>query len=84
MTAQQPAKADPGPKYFLNIEGVGMVPWDHATITTAQIAELGGWDIAQGVVEVNEDGDERTLTADEAIQLKPGLGFGKKHRWKRG
>ena len=30
-----------GPKYILNIEG-NEIPWDEDTITTEQIAELGG------------------------------------------
>lgn len=77
-------KPDKKPKYTLNIEGVGLVPWDEDTITTEQIADLGGWDVSQGVIEVDADNNERTLAAKEVIQLKPGLGFGKKHRWKRG
>lgn len=77
------AKADPGPKYVLNIEG-NDVPWDQDTITTEQIAQLGGWDLSQGVIEIDKDNNERTLTAGEIIEIKPGHGFGKKHKWKRG
>jgi len=40
--------------------------------------------VSQGVIEVDKDNNERTLAPDEAVQLKPGQGFGKKHRWKRG
>lgn len=72
-----------GPKYILNIEG-NDIPWDDDTITTEQIAELGGWDISQGVIEVDKDNNERTLQPGEIIEIKPGIGFGKKHRWKRG
>lgn len=72
-----------GPKYTLVIEGKDY-PWNQDTITTRQIAALGGWDINQGVVEIDENNNERTLGPDEVVQLKPGLGFGKKHRWKRG
>jgi hypothetical protein len=71
------------PKYLLDIEGKE-VPWDEDTITTEQIAELGGWDVSQGVVEVDQDNNERTLAPGEVIHIKPGHGFGKKHRWKRG
>jgi hypothetical protein len=81
--AEKPDK-DKGPKYQLNIEGVGLVPWDKDTITTEEIADLGGWDVSQGVVEVDADNNERTLAPHEVVDLKPGLGFGKKHRWKRG
>jgi hypothetical protein len=72
-----------GPKYTLNIEGRD-IPWESDTITTEQIAELGGWDVSQGVIEVDKENNERTLAPGEVIQIKPGLGFGKKHRWKRG
>lgn len=71
------------PKYILNIEGVD-VPWDHDAITTEQIAQLGEWDISQGVIEVDQHNNEHTLKPGEVIEVKPGHGFGKKHRWKRG
>lgn len=77
------AQAPKGPKYTLVIEGKEY-PWDRDTITAAQIADLGGWDLSQGVVEIDKDNNERTLKPDEIVELKPGLGFGKKHRWKRG
>lgn len=69
--------------YILNIEGQE-IPWNHETITVEEIARLGGWDPAQGVIEVDKDNNERTLTPGESIKIKPGHGFGKKHRWKRG
>ena len=69
--------------YILNIEGEE-VPWDQDTITTEQIAELGDWDISQGVIEVDQHNIERTLAPGEVIEIKPGHGFGKKHLWKRG
>ena len=45
-------KAKQGPRFLLNIEG-DEVPWDQDTVTTEQIAELGGWDISEGVIEVD-------------------------------
>ena len=72
-----------GPKYILNIEGQD-IPWESDTITTEQIAELGGWDVSQGVIEVDKDNNERTLAPGEVVEIKPGQGFGKKHKWKRG
>jgi len=81
--AETEAKAEKGPKYFVDIEGEEF-PWDQNTITTEQIAQLGGFDISQGVIEVDQDNNERTLAPGEVIELKPGHGFGKKHRWKRG
>lgn len=77
------ATAKKGPKYILNIEGVD-VPWNDDTITTEQIVQLGSWEVSQGVIEVDKDNNERTLTLGEIIEIKPGHGFGKKHRWKRG
>jgi hypothetical protein len=73
---------DNGPKYFVTIEGIEH-PWNQPTITTEQLAALGGWG-AEGVIEVDKDNVERTLTAGELIELKPGHGFAKKIRWQRG
>lgn len=80
VIAGQPEKK---PKYLLNLEG-REVPWDQDTITTEQIAQLAGWDASQGVVEVDEHNNERTLAQGEIVEVKPGHGFGKKVKWKRG
>lgn len=72
-----------GPKYFVDIEGQ-VHPWPRNTITFEEIAQLGGWDPAQGVVEIDEHNNERTLQPGEVVELKPGHGFSKKVRWKRG
>jgi hypothetical protein len=72
-----------GPQYFVDIEGV-IHPWPRNTITFEEIAGLGGWDASQGVVEVDKDNVERTLQPGQVIELKPGHGFSKKVRWKRG
>jgi hypothetical protein len=74
---------DTGEKFFVIIEGHEH-SWNHDTITTEQIAQLGGWDVAQGVIEVDEENNERTCLRDEVIHHKHGHGFGKKHKWKRG
>ena len=83
QTADIETPAQQGPKYLVDVEGV-IKSWHQDTITTEQIAELGGWDPAQGVIEVDKDSNERTLTPGEIIQIKPGQGFAKKHHWKRG
>ena len=75
------AKADK--TYILDIEGKEVL-WHQDTITTEQIAELGGWDVSQGVIEVDRQNNERTLAPGEVIEIKPGQGFSKKYRWKRG
>ena len=69
--------------YILDIEGKE-VPWHQDTITTEQIAELGGWDVSEGVVQIDRQNNERTLVPGEVIELKPGYGFSRKYRWKRG
>ena len=35
-----------GPKYTIDIEGTSY-PWDKDTITTEEIASLGGWDLTE-------------------------------------
>lgn len=72
-----------GPKYQIDIEGT-LHPWDTDTITTEQIARLGGWDLSQGVVVIDKDNNERTLQPGEVVELKPGMGFAKKVKFKRG
>lgn len=86
MTQEQTAAVEGarGPKFTLNIEG-RLIPWDHDTITTEQIAELGGWDISQGVLLIDlRDNTEQTLQPGEVVELRPGLGFSKRIRFKRG
>lgn len=85
MEEQGVAKPAPGsgPQYYVNLEG-REVPWPEPTITTEDVAALGGWDVAQGVIEIDRDNNERTLAAGDRIDLKPGHGFAKKIRFKRG
>ncbi len=71
-------------RFQVDIEGTAH-PWEAATITVAQIRQLGGFDPGQQIVEVNlKDNTERTLSEGEVVQLKPDHGFGKKVRFKRG
>lgn len=70
------------PKYYVNIEGNDQ-EWPKDTITTEEIARLGGW-TTEGVIEIDANNVERTLSPGEIIQLKPGMGFAKKIRWQRG
>jgi hypothetical protein len=77
---QEPEK---GPKYRIDIEGT-LHDWDHDTITTEDIIRLGGWDASQGVMLIDKDNNERTLQPLEVIELKPGMGFAKKVKFKRG
>ncbi|MCH7584536.1 MAG: multiubiquitin domain-containing protein [Acidobacteria bacterium] len=73
-----------GPKYVVNVEGVDH-DWPSPTITTADIRNLGGLPATDPVIEVDlKDNSERTLSEDEVIEIKPGMGFGKKVSFKRG
>jgi len=83
MSLEQAVGREEKAKFFLDIEGV-LKPWDEETITTDQVAELGGWDVSQGVILIDKDNNERTLAPHEIIEIKPGQGFSKKVRFKRG
>lgn len=76
-------KKEKGAKYYLDIEGV-LKDWDEDTITTEQIIELGGWDASQGAILIDEDNRETTLQPGQIVEIKPGMGFSKKVRFKRG
>lgn len=82
MTNPQ-AAPDKGPKYRIDIEGT-LHDWEHDVITTEEICRLGGWDISQGVSVIDKDNNERTLAPGEVVELKPGMGFSKKVKFKRG
>jgi Multiubiquitin len=71
-------------KFEINIEGTDY-PWNEGTITPAQIRELANLPADQPVIEVDlKSNTERTLTEDEAVEVKRGQGFGKKVRFQRG
>ncbi len=72
-----------GPAFFVNIEGTEYL-WNKATITTEEIISLGGWNPSQGAILIDKDNNERTLQPGEIVELKPGMGFSKKVRFKRG
>lgn len=80
---RQDRKGEAGPKYHLDIEGT-IHEWDQPTITTEQVIGLGGWHPSQGAIVIDKDNVERTLEPGEVVELKPGMGFAKKVRFKRG
>jgi hypothetical protein len=70
--------------YSVNIEGK-IFEWHRDTITAADIRKLAGFAADQQIVEVDlRDNTERTLAEGERVNLKPGHGFGKKVKFKRG
>lgn len=72
-----------GPKYRIDIEGT-LHDWDRDTITTEDIIRLGGWETSQGVMLIDKDNNETTLQPGQVVELKPGMGFAKKIKFKRG
>jgi hypothetical protein len=88
---RQPDKADADhnehgqhhPKYHVVIDGVDH-PWDRPTITASDIRTLGDLPATEQVMLIDENNTERPLSESEVVELKPGLGFAKKVRFKRG
>jgi hypothetical protein len=72
-----------GPKFTLDIEGTAK-DWDKDTITTEEVIALGGWDKSLGAMLIDKDNNERALQPGEVVEIKPGMGFSKKVRFKRG
>jgi hypothetical protein len=72
-----------GKKFFVNVEGKEF-PWEGDSITVNDIRRLGEIPADQSIVEELADGTERTLAADETVDLKPGHRFGRAPRYKRG
>jgi hypothetical protein len=70
-------------KYEVDIEG-HFYSWPASNITTVQIVQLAGWPAGTQVIEVDDNNNQRTLAPDEVVQLKPGHGFAKRHRFQRG
>lgn len=79
MTNEPPDQA----RLVLDIEGT-QHPWNQPTITATDVARLGGWDVGQGVMLIDAENNERQLQPTEAIDLRPGHGFARRIRWRRG
>ena len=71
-----------GPKFFVDIEGT-QYPWEKSSVTPAEIRLLGNLP-PDPVMLIDADNNERQLAEDEVVELKPGQGFAKKVRFKRG
>ena len=73
-----------GPKSFLDLEGVEYL-WHEPCIAVTQIRELAGWTTDQQVMIVNLDTNEETVLAENTpIEVKPGHGFSRKFKFRRG
>jgi len=71
------------PAYWLDIEGE-LKEWHRAIITTEEVISLGGWDSSQGAIMIDGDNNEITLQPGQIVEIKPGISFSKRIRFKRG
>jgi hypothetical protein len=79
-----PNERGQGPKFRVNIDDVDY-PWEKDTITAADIRALAGIPAGTEILEVNlKTNEERTLVEGVPVDIKPGQGFGKKIKFKRG
>ncbi len=67
----------------IDVEG-NRYQWHKETITALEIATLGGWSLAEGVLHIDADNNERTLKHEEEDRIEIGVSFAKKVRFKRG
>lgn len=74
----------PGRRFLIDIEGTDY-PWHKDTISVSEIRDLGSLTGPEPIVEVDlVENTERTLAEDAVVDVKPGHGFAKKIRFKRG
>lgn len=84
LAAEGVEKLRTGPMFILWIEGKEF-SWPETTVTTEQIAELGGWDPSSGVQQIDLATNEaRTLKPGEILDLTEIKTFAKKIGWRRG
>ena len=84
LAADGVEKLRTGPVFILWIENKEL-SWPKPTITTEQIAELGGWDLSSGVQQIDLATNEaRTLKPGEIIDLTDIKTFAQKIGWQRG
>lgn len=84
LTAEGLERLRTGPVFPLWIEDKEF-QWPEGSITTKQIAEIGGWNPSLGVQQIDLATNEaRTLKPDEVVDLKDLKRFAKKIGWRRG
>lgn len=73
------------PKRFeVDIEDT-IYEWNRETITVPQLRQLGGLPTDTPVVEIDlKENTEHELAEGAVVELKPGQGFAKKVKFKRG
>ena len=84
LTAEGVEKLRTEPVFVLWIENKEF-QWPEPTITTEQIAELGGWDPSKGVQQIDlATNKAHTLKPGEIVDLRDIKTFVKKIGWRRG
>ncbi len=78
------AEQSGGQTFHVNIEGE-VFEWDKPTITVPEIRALGDLphDLPVQLIDLKTN-EQRTLSEDEVVELRPGLGFSKKVKFVRG
>ena len=74
---------DRKPPYVLEVDGVDL-GYDGPTITGAEIMELAGIPLADGLVQIPPDGERKTILPDDIVHLAPRSQFKWRPRFKRG
>ncbi len=85
MTDQLERKGRPGTGRFYTffVDGEEFRV-DEPKITGGEIMDLAGIPHEVGLLEILEDGTQRSVAVDEVIELKPGRRYKKAPRFKRG
>lgn len=84
VAAEADAKAsEAGPFYAFEVEGVEY-HHDQPEITGGEIMDLADIPRSDGLVQILDDGTQKTVSEEEVIELKPGRRFKKRPRFKRG
>lgn len=85
LIAANADERDPGngPFYTFEVDGKEY-RHDEPSITGSEIMDLADISRSDGLVQLLDDGTQRTVAEDEVIELKPGRRFKKRPRFKRG
>lgn len=83
VAAPKQPEAEAGPFYAFEVEGVEY-RHDEPEITGGQIMDLADIPRSDGLVQILDDGTQKTVAEDEVIELEPGRRFKKRPRFKRG
>jgi hypothetical protein len=81
--AEKEGRGEHGKFYVVFVDGVEY-KFDHTPVTGGAIMDAAGVPHATGLLLINEDGSQTSVTVDEEIDLKPGQRFKKAPQFKRG